>query len=140
MKKFDSIMNAITDNIVLFLILFVIFSWLLKCSSTTKADTVRLQERSEATIEQLDKAIEECGTDDCRTAMKRAKELIKDSMDTLTDKDADIADIQEQIKEDEIYADIGQFVVWGVIALFVGLVLWTFRNQIIALIKLVKPF
>ena len=74
MKLFD----WLNDNPWLILIA-IILAACLRCSSTDRADTIRLQERSETTLEQLDKAEKDCQTNDCKQAKKQAKELIKDS-------------------------------------------------------------
>ena len=134
MKLFD----WLNDNPWLILIA-IILAACLRCSSTDRADTIRLQERSETTLEQLDKAEKDCQTNDCKQAIKQAKELIKDSRNALSDKDSEIAEVKEEIQENEIYTDIGKFIVWGFIAVILGVILWTFRAQIFNLIKLVRP-
>ena len=72
-------------------------------------------------------------------ADKQAKELIKDSRTALSDKDSEIAEVKEEIQENEIYTDIGRFIVWGFIAVILCLALWIFRKQIFDFIKLVRP-
>ena len=134
MRLFD----WLNDNPWLILIA-IILAACLRCSSTDRADTIRLQERSETTLEQLDKAEKDCQTNDCKQAIKQAKELIKDSRNALSDKDSEIAEVKEEIQENEIYTDIGKFIVWGFIAVILGVILWTFRAQIFNLIKLVRP-
>ena len=121
------------------IVIGIILVLCLRCSSTDRADTIRLQERSETTLEQLDKAEKDCITTDCKQAIKQAKELIKDSRTALSDKDSEIAEVKEEIQENEIYTDIGKFIVWGFIAVILGVILWTFRAQIFNLIKLVRP-
>lgn len=121
------------------IVIGIILVLCLRCSSTDRADTIRLQERSETTLEQLDKAEKDCQTNDCKKAIKQAKELIKDSRNALSDKDSEIAEVKEEIQENEIYTDIGKFIVWGFIAVILGVILWTFRAQIFNLIKLVRP-
>ena len=134
MRLFD----WLNDNPWLILIA-IILAACLRCSSTDRADTIRLQERSETTLEQLDKAEKDCQTNDCKQAIKQAKELIKDSRNALSDKDSEIAEVKEEIQENEIYTDIGRFIVWGFITVILGVILWTFRAQIFNLIKLVRP-
>lgn len=134
MKLFD----WLNDHPWLILIA-IILAACLRCSSTDRADTIRLQERSETTLEQLDKAEKDCQTTDCKQAIKQAKELIKDSRNALSDKDSEIAEVKEEIQENEIYTDIGKFIVWGFIAVILCLVLWIFRKQIFDFIKLVRP-
>ncbi len=121
------------------IVIGIILAACLRCSSTDRADTIRLQERSETTLEQLDKAEKDCQTNDCKQAIKQAKELIKDSRNALSDKDSEIAEVKEEIQENEIYTDIGKFIVWGFIAVILCLVLWIFRKQIFDFIKLVRP-
>lgn len=121
------------------IVIGIILVLCLRCSSTDRADTIRLQERSETTLEQLGKAEKDCQTNDCKQAIKQAKELIKDSRNALSDKDSEIAEVKEEIQENEIYTDIGKFIVWGFIAVILGVILWTFRAQIFNLIKLVRP-
>ena len=121
------------------IVIGIILVLCLRCSSTDRADTIRLQERSETTLEQLGKAEKDCQTNDCKQAIKQAKELIKDSRTALSDKDSEIAEVKEEIQENEIYTDIGKFIVWGFIAVILGVILWTFRAQIFNLIKLVRP-
>ena len=132
------IFDWLNDNPWLILIA-IILVLCLRCSSTDRADTIRLQERSETTLEQLDKAEKDCLTSDCKQAIKQAKELIKDSRTALSDKDSEIAEVKEEIQENEIYTDIGKFIVWGFIAVILGVILWTFRAQIFNLIKLARP-
>lgn len=134
MRFFD----FVNDNPWL-LLLACILALCLRCSSTDRADTVRLQERSETTLEQLDKAESQCLTDDCKTAIKQARELIKDSLDTLSGKDSEIDQVRDEIKENELYTDIGRFFVWGAIIVIIGTLAWVFRDNILALIKVVKP-
>ena len=121
------------------IVIGIILVLCLRCSSTDRADTIRLQERSETTLEQLGEAEKDCQTNDCKQAIKQAKELIKDSRNALSDKDSEIAEVKEEIQENEIYTDIGKFIVWGFIAVILGVILWTFRAQIFNLIKLVRP-
>lgn len=132
------IFDWLNDNPWLILIV-IILAACLRCSSTDRADTIRLQERSETTLEQLDKAEKDCITNDCKQAIKQAKELIKDSSTALSDKDSEIAEVKDQIQENEIYTDIGRFIVWGFIAVILCVILWIFRKQIFDLIKLVRP-
>lgn len=134
MKLFD----WLNDNPWLILIA-IILAACLRCSSTDRADTIRLQERSETTLEQLDSVIEDCSTTECKQAIKQAKELIKDSRTALSDKDSEITEVKEEIQENEIYTDIGRFIVWGFIAVTLCLALWIFKKQIFDLIKLVRP-
>ena len=121
------------------IVIGIILVLCLRCSSTDRADTIRLQERSETALEQLDKAEKDCLTSDCKQAIKQAKELIKDSRTALSDKDSEIAEVKEEIQENEIYTDIGKFIVWGFIAVILCLALWIFRKQIFDLIKLARP-
>lgn len=139
MSKFDNLINTITDNIVLFLILFVIFSWLLRCSSPQQADTIRLQERTQSVSEQLDRATNDCNTDDCRKAIKQAKELIKDSLDIAINKDSEIAMKQKKIDNASLYTTVGEYVIWGSIVIAILGLLYVFRSQIAGLIRLVRP-
>lgn len=133
-----ALFDWLNDNPWLIL-LAIILTACLRCSSTDKADTVRLHERSEATIEQLDRVVKDCFTTECVTAIKQARELIKDSQNALSDKDANLSEVQDQIKENELYTDIGRFFVWGAIAAIIATLAWVFRDNILALIKVVKP-
>lgn len=128
-------MNAITDNVVLFLILLVIFSWLLKCSSAQQADTIRLTERGQAVNSQLDSALKECDTPECKQALLNAKQLIEDSMDTLTEKDSEIKSTQDQIANQTIYTNTGKFVIWGSVIIAILGILYVFKDSIIKIIR-----
>ena len=112
---------------------------LINCQSTPDATTARIQERSEYVTTNLDSAANDCLTENCKRAMKEAKELIKDSLDVMTDKDSEIQSKQKQIDSEAFYTKIGRFVFWGAVLVIVGFVLYVFRDQILVLIKIVKP-
>jgi hypothetical protein len=57
----------------------------------------------------------------------------------MIDKDHAIQVKQKQIDSEAFYTKIGRFVFWGVVLLIVGLFIYIFRDQILALIKIVKP-
>lgn len=67
----------------------------INCQSTQSATTARIQERSEYVTTNLDNAANDCLTENCKQAMKQAKALIKDSLDVIVDKDAEIATKQK---------------------------------------------
>ena len=46
------------------IVIGIILVLCLRCSSTDRADTIRLQERSETALEQLDRAEKDCQTND----------------------------------------------------------------------------
>lgn len=119
--------------------LILIISILVNCQTAQTADTARIQERSEYVTTNLDNAANDCLTENCKRAMKEAKELIKDSLDVMTDKDSEIQSKQKQIDSEAFYTKIGRFVFWGFIAIVVGILLYVFRDQILVLIKIVKP-
>jgi hypothetical protein len=121
------------------LILIILLAIFANCLSTQSATTARIQERSEYVTTNLDNAANDCLTENCKQAMKQAKELIKDSLDVIVDKDSEIATKQKQIDSESFYTKIGRFVFWGLIAIIASILLYTFRNQIFTLIKLVKP-
>lgn len=135
-KLFDFIYIHFWD-ILLSCFLFVLFISSTNCKSVPQADTIRIQERSENVIEDLDKVYSECVTDECRSTMKEAKELIKDSLDLLTEKDSEIKDKQEKIESESFYATIGKFLIWGVIAVIFIFFIWMFRGQILSILKIV---
>ena len=102
------------------------------CQSTQKADTARIEERSDYVTTNLDNAANDCLTDSCKSAMRQAKELIKDSLDLLGKKD-------KKIETESFYSRIGRFVFWGVIAVIFGILIYIFRDQLFTLIKLIRP-
>ena len=51
------------------LLIILIFSILYNCQSPQAADTVRIQERSEAVTTNLDNAANECKSESCKKAM-----------------------------------------------------------------------
>ena len=112
---------------------------LYNCQSTPDATTARIQERSEHVTTGLDNAANDCLTENCKRAMRDAKELIKDSLDVMIDKDSEIATKQKQIDSEAFYTRIGRFVFWGAVLVIVGFVLYVFRDQLLAIIKIVKP-
>jgi len=87
----------------------------------------------------LDNAANDCLTENCKRAMRDAKELIKDSLDVMIDKDYAIQVKQKQIDSEAFYTKIGRFVVWGFIAITIGILLYIFRDQILTIIKIAKP-
>ena len=131
MKIFD----WINENPWLILIA-IILTFCLRCSATPEASTIRLQERSVSVMGDLDKASNDCKTDECKESLKRAKELIKDSLEIAIDKDSQIQDKQKQIDNQSFYTTIGRGVVWGVISLLIIGLLFIFRNQILTALKL----
>lgn len=109
------------------------------CQSTQKADTARIEERSNYVTTNLDNAANDCLTDSCKSAMRQAKELIKDSLDLLGKKDNEITKKEKQIETESFYSRIGRFVFWGIIAVIFGILIYIFRDQLFALIKLIRP-
>lgn len=69
--------------------------------------------------------------------MRDAKELIKDSLSIMIDKDSEIATKQKRIESESFYSSIGRGVWWGLISIVVLALLYVFRNQILTIIKLV---
>lgn len=121
------------------LLIILSLSLLIHCQSTPDATTARIQERSEYVTTNLDNAANDCLTENCKKAMRSAKELIKDSMDLLSDKDQAIQIKQKQIDNEAFYTKIGRFVFWGAVLILVGLFVYIFRDQILTLIKFAKP-
>lgn len=121
------------------LLIILSLSALINCQSTPDATTARIQERSEYVTTNLDNAANDCLTENCKKAMRSAKELIKDSMDLLSDKDQAIQIKQKQIDNEAFYTKIGRFVFWGAVIILVGLFVYIFRDQILTLIKFAKP-
>lgn len=110
---------------------------LYNCQSTQDATTARIQERSEYVTTDLDNASNDCLSESCKKALRSAKELIKDSMDLLSDKDHEIKTKQDRIESESFYSSIGRFVWWGLIAIVIVTLLYIFRNQILTILKLV---
>lgn len=121
------------------LLIILILSLLYNCQSTPDATTARIQERSEYVTTNLDNAANDCLTENCKKAMRSAKELIKDSLDVMIDKDQAIQVKQKQIDNEAFYTKIGRFVVWGAVVILIGLFVYIFRDQILTLIKIAKP-
>lgn len=111
----------------------------INCQSTQSATTARIQERSEYVTTNLDNAANDCLTENCKRSMREAKALIKDSLNVIIDKDQEIRDKEQEIKSDSFYTKVGKYFVWSLIGLLIGIFLWTFRDQIFTLIKLVRP-
>ena len=118
-------------------LLILIISLLYNCQSTPDATTARIQERSEHVTTNLDNAANDCLSENCKRAMRDAKDLIKDSLDVMINKDSEIATKQKRIESESFYSSIGRFVWWGLIAIIIGTLLYIFRNQILTIIKLV---
>ena len=110
---------------------------LYNCQSTPYATTARIQERSEHVTTNLDSAANDCLSENCKKAMRDAKELIKDSLDVMINKDHEIKTKQERIESESFYSSIGRFVWWGLIAIVIVTLLYIFRNQILTILKLV---
>lgn len=121
------------------LLIILIFSLLYNCQSAQVADTVRIQERSESVTTNLDNAANDCLTENCKKAMRQAKELIKDSLDVMMDKDSDLQKKQKEIDSSSLYTAVGKWVIWGAVALLIGILLYIFREQIFTILKLAKP-
>ena len=128
----------INDNPYLILLAFL-FLFYSRCSSPQVADTVRIQERSESVTTNLDNAANDCLTENCKKAMRQAKELIKDSLDVMMDKDSDLQKKQKEIDSSSLYTSIGRYVVWGAITIFILFLLYIFRDTIFSLLKIAKP-
>lgn len=118
-------------------LLILIISLLYNCQSTPDATTARIQERSEHVTTNLDNAANDCLSENCKRAMRDAKDLIKDSLDVMINKDSEIATKQKRIESESFYSSIGRFVWWGLIAIIIGTLLYIFRNQIFAIIKII---
>ena len=110
---------------------------LYNCKSTPDATTARIQERSEHVTTNLDSAANDCLSENCKRAMRDAKELIKDSLDVMINKDHEIKTKQDRIESESFYSSIGRFVWWGLIAIVIVTLLYIFRNQILTILKLV---
>jgi hypothetical protein len=117
------------------IVIAIILTFCLRCSSGPEASTIRLQERSVSVINDLDLATNECLTQECKERMTRAKELIKDSLDIAIEKDSIIQQKQKQIDSQSLYTSIGRGVVWGAISLLIIGLLFIFRNQILTILK-----
>ena len=118
-------------------LLILIISLLYNCQSTPDATTARIQERSEHVTTNLDSAANDCLSENCKRAMRDAKELIKDSLDVMINKDHEIKTKQDRIESESFYSSIGRFVWWGLIAIVIVTLLYIFRNQILTILKLV---
>ncbi len=110
---------------------------LYNCKSTPDATTARIQERSEYVATGLDNAANDCLSENCKRAMREAKDLIKDSLDVMINKDHEIKTKQDRIESESFYSSIGRFVWWGLIAIVIVTLLYIFRNQILTILKLV---
>lgn len=119
------------------LLIILTLSLLINCQSTPDATTARIQERSEHVTTNLDNAANDCLSENCKRAMREAKELINDSLDIMTDKDTDIIALQKQIQKDKFYSDLGKIGFWLFIIFVIGTLLYIFRNQIFAIIKII---
>lgn len=114
--------------------------FIINCASSPQVgDTIRIQERTESVTMNLDNASNDCLTENCKKAMKEAKELIKDSLDVMINKDTEIKIKQKEIDNSSLYTSVGKNVIWGGILLLIAILLYVFRNQILTLIKLVRP-
>ena len=118
------------------LLIILTLSLLINCQSTPDATTARIQERSEHVTTNLDNAANDCLSENCKRAMRDAKDLIKDSLDVMINKDHEIKTKQDRIESESFYSSIGRFVWWGLITIIIGILLYIFRNQILSIIKL----
>lgn len=121
------------------LLIILIFSLLYNCQSAQVADTIRIQERSEVVTTNLDNAANECLSESCKKAMREAKELIKDSLDIMINKDSDLQKKQKEIDSSSLYTTVGKWVIWGAVITLIAFLLYIFKDQILSLIKIVKP-
>ena len=136
----DKINEFLSNQNLWWIILIIVLLTVTKCSSAQQADTIRIQERSQSTIEQLDKAANSCNTQECKDSMKQAKELIKDSLDVIINKDSEIKSKEKEIQNSSIYTSTGKFVIWGAIIFLIFGLIYIFRDTIFNIIKVVKPF
>jgi len=156
MKTFDDAINRILDpiakTILLSVVLFVLICWLFNCS-TPPQTTIDLQSKAEQTEIAIDKGETGCKSLECADAMKRSKEYIRESLDTVKSRDTQIVGLNNLLKASEIkiaslqekitdletevepWRTIKRWFWITIISLVVGYLVYVFRSTLWTLIK-----
>lgn len=141
-------MKDFFDNLILFLIIFCLSMWFLKCSSTpVKVDTLKYSNEVQIAKNDIDTAID-CKSQLDESKCKKVVEQIKKTLDkgvTISEKkDNQIVAVQEKnesLEQDSkdlfwLRAKIGMFI----LGLIVIILLYFFGGKILEIaIKTIKP-
>lgn len=98
--KFETLANKILDVFLLGLLLWIIFSIFLRCS-TPPQTTVNLQDKATQTESAIDKGVDGCKSLECQEAMKQSKDYIRESLDTVKSRDREIIGLNEWIQSEK---------------------------------------
>ena len=117
----------------------------LRCS-TPQQTTIDLQNQAQKTEAAIEQGVTGCKSLECQDAMRRSKDYIKDSLETIKNRDSQIADLQNdnqkskaEIKELEKevapWRKIKRTFYFTIIALVIGAIIYFFKDTIFTLIK-----
>lgn len=163
MKQISTFFDFWNDNPYLLLLAIILFLSL-RCS--TPQTTIDIQEKATQTEKAIETGKEGCKSLECKDAMRKSKDYIRDSLDTIKSKDSNISDLENTladtskkydkqiaslnetlIEKDLIIKDLlNELIPWRaikkwfwitLITLVVGSILYVFRGAIMTGIKAV---
>lgn len=163
MKQISTFFDFWNDNPYLLLLAIILFLSL-KCS--TPQTTIDIQEKATQTEKAIETGKEGCKSLECKDAMRKSKDYIRDSLDTIKSRDSQISDLENTladtskkydkqiaslnetlIEKDLIIKDLlNELIPWRaikkwfwitLITLVVGSILYVFRGAIMTGIKAV---
>jgi|GEM_PF-5863991 len=163
MRYITTFLDWINENPYLILLAIILFLSL-RCS--TPQTTIDIQEKATQTEKAIETGKEGCKSLECKDAMRKSKDYIRDSLDTIKSKDSNISDLENTladtskkydkqiaslnetlIEKDLIIKDLlNELIPWRaikkwfwitLITLVVGSILYVFRGAIMTGIKAV---
>lgn len=163
MRYITTFLDWLNENPYLILLAIILFLSL-KCS--TPQTTIDIQEKATQTEKAIETGKEGCKSLECKDAMRKSKDYIRDSLDTIKSKDSNISDLENTladtskkydkqiaslnetlIEKDLIIKDLlNELIPWRaikkwfwitLITLVVGSILYVFRGAIMTGIKAV---
>jgi len=95
MRYIETFFDFWNDNPYL-LLLAVICALCLRCSSTPQT-TIDIQNKATQTEKAIETGKEGCKSLECQDAMRKSKDYIRDSLDTIKSKDSNISDLENTL-------------------------------------------
>ena len=96
MRILSNFLDWINENPYI-IIIAIITVLSLRCS--TPQSTIELEKKAEKTEKSIETGKTGCLTSDCKEAMARSKEYIKDSLDVIRNRDNEVNDLQSTIDD-----------------------------------------
>jgi len=163
MRYIETFLDWLNENPYLILLAIILFLSL-KCS--TPQTTIDIQDKATQTEKAIETGKDGCKSLECQDAMRKSKDYIRDSLDTIKSKDSNISDLENTladtskkydkqiaslnetlVEKDLIIKDLlNELIPWRAIkkwfwitfiTLVVGSILYAFRGVIITGIKAV---